>query len=414
MHERLAARILVAIVLLCSTCFDNAVAGGPILGARSTGMGTAFTAVADDPSAISVNPAGLVQISGTEVYGGLTFIIPSTEYRDSTGLNEKTEFQIFSPPHLYMVSGIDSNTLSFGLGIYSLYGIGGRKWDDNGLTRYSSTESFIATISFNPSIAWKVSPVLSVGAGLNYMVSRMNSGRKIDQSVFGAGDGEMKFKGTGDGWGYNFGILLTPGDNINLGMAYRSRIRVTHKGELEVNQIAPAIQPLFGGSCFRTDAETPSDFPEIVSLGIAYRPIKQWTLGLDFEWFGWSSFKEAEMKIEKEVPGANLTDSSAKLDWKDVWTVKAGTEYKISEEVALRAGYAYIETQVPEHTLNASTPDSNQHNFSLGIGYRMDKLKVDIFYMAGFFEDRKVENKMQNGTYENFNHYFGFSVGKKF
>jgi hypothetical protein len=44
----------------------------------------------------------------------------------------------------------------------------------------------------------------------------------------------------------------------------------------------------------------------------------------------------------------------------------------------------------------------------------MDKLKVDIFYMAGFFEDRKVENKMQNGTYENFNHYFGFSVGKKF
>jgi long-chain fatty acid transport protein len=246
------------------------------------------------------------------------------------------------------------------------------------------------------------------------MLSKTNSKRMIDQSLLGARDGDMKFEGMGGGWGYNFGILLTPDERWSLGFAYRSKIRVTHDGDLKLRHIAPAIQPLFGGSSYKTDAETPATFPDIVSFGIAYRPTKDWTFGLDFEWFGWSSFQDAELKMDDEVPEANFTDSSAPLDWKDIWTIKAGAEYKMNEKIAFRAGYAYIETQIPEHTIDATAPDGNQHNFSLGFGYRMDTLVMDFFYMAGFFEDRKVRNNLLSGTYENFNHYFGFSAGKKF
>jgi len=411
---RLGTAGVIVILINLSLCLPSASAGGPILGARSTGMGTAFTAVADDPSTIAVNPAGLTQLTGTEVYGGSTFIIPSTEYTSPSGRTEETEFQIFFPPHIYVVSDLKKDKLRFGFGIFSLYGIGGRKWDEDGLTRYSSTESFIATLSFNPVVAWKISPVLSVGAGVNYMLSRTNSKKMVDQSLLGARDGKMELEGIGDGWGYNFGILLTPDEHWSLGFAYRSKIRVTHEGDLEVKHIAPALQPMFGGSSFKTDAETPATFPDIVSFGIAYRPTKDWTLGLDFEWFGWSSFQDAELKIDDEVPEANFTDTSAPLDWKDIWTIKAGAEYKMNEKIALRAGYAYIETQIPEHTLDATAPDGNQHNFSLGLGYRMNTVVMDFFYMAGFFEDRKVRNNLLSGTYENFNHYFGFSVGKKF
>jgi long-chain fatty acid transport protein len=377
-------------------------------------MGTAFTAVADDPSTISVNPAGLTQLSGTEVYGGTTFIIPSTEYTSPTGQTEQTKSQIFFPPHLYVVSDLSKEDLRFGLGIFSLYGIGGRKWDKDGLTRYSSTESFIATLSLNPTIAWRVSPTLSIGAGVDYMLSRTKSKRMTDQSFFGAGDGKMMLKGMGDGWGYNLGILFAPDERWSLGFAYRSKIRVTHEGKLELKHIAPQLQPLFDGDSFKTDAENPVTFPEIVSLGIAYRPTKNWIIGLDLEWFGWSSFKNAKLDLEHEVPEANFTDSSVPLDWKDVWTIKVGAEYKMNEKISIRAGYAYIETQVPEHTLDASAPDSNQHNFSVGFGYRIKTMVMDFFYMAGFFEDRKVKNTVLSGTYENFNHYFGFSIGKKF
>jgi long-chain fatty acid transport protein len=403
---------VIVFIFVMLTC--PAFAGGPILGARSTGMGTAFTAVADDPSTISVNPAGLTQLTGTEIYGGTTFIIPFTEYTNQAGQSEETKSQVFFPPHMYVVSDMKTENLRFGLGIFSLYGIGGRKWDENGLTRYSSTESFIATLSINPTIAWRVWRTLSIGAGVDYMLSQTRSKRMMDQSLFGARDGEMTLKGTGDGWGYNLGILFTPAEQWSFGVAYRSKIKVTHKEELELKHIAPQLQPLFGGASFKTDAETPMTFPEIVSLGVAYRPAKDWTLGLDLEWFGWSSFKNAKLNLDHEVPEANFTDSSAPLDWKDIWTIKAGTEYRMNEKVSLRAGYAYIKTQVPDHTLDASAPESDQHNFSVGFGYHMKTMVMDFFYMVGFFEDRKVKNNILSGTYENFNHYFGFSIGKRF
>lgn len=59
--------IVIALLLLP----DLAFAGGPVHGAKGSAMGTAFVAVSDDPSAIAYNPAGLTQLSGTNIYGGL-------------------------------------------------------------------------------------------------------------------------------------------------------------------------------------------------------------------------------------------------------------------------------------------------------------------------------------------------------
>jgi long-chain fatty acid transport protein len=90
MNENPSGKIFITILFLLFLAIpDIASAGGPILGARSTGMGTAFTAVADDPSTIAVNPAGLTQLKGTELYGGTTFIIPSTEYTSQQAIPKK-------------------------------------------------------------------------------------------------------------------------------------------------------------------------------------------------------------------------------------------------------------------------------------------------------------------------------------
>ncbi len=74
--------------------------GGPVHGAKAAAMGTAFVGVADDPSAIASNPAGITQSQGTNVYGGVTAVIPSTTYTSPSGEEEKTDFQVSFPPHL--------------------------------------------------------------------------------------------------------------------------------------------------------------------------------------------------------------------------------------------------------------------------------------------------------------------------
>ena len=389
-------------------------AGGPVQGAKASSMGTAFVAIADDPSAIAHNPAGLTQLTGTNIYGGNTFVIPSTTYKNLSGRSEDTDFQIFFPPHLYVVSDLGMKDMRFGIGIYSPFGIGGRKWDENGLTRYSSVENTIATLSINPTFAYQVLPTLSVGGGVTYMISKTEAEKLVDQSSLGAEDGKLRLEGLGGGWGYNFGILYIPHEKISIGLAYRSRIKVTHEGDIELKNIAPALQPLFDGSSFKTDIETTTTFPELISFGIAFRPDEKWTLAIEFEYGGWSTFDNSELKLEDEVPEANFTDSSTPLDWNDAWIAKIGADYKINDKLSIRGGYAYVETMAPEHTLDAGNPDSDHHNFCIGLGYKIKSLVLDFFYIADIYEDRSVSNNILSGEYENFAHYFGFSVGKRF
>lgn len=385
--------------------------GGPVHGAKAAGMGTSFIAVADDPSAILHNPAGLTQVKGTNVYGGNTLLFPTTTYDSPAGEREETEFQVFYPPHFYVSSDLGKENMVFGLGMHTPFGIGGRKWSDTGLTRYLSIESFTGTFTVNPTVAWQVLPNLSVAAGIDYMGAISRAEVRIDQSTLGASDAEQEVDGLGFGWGYNLGLLYFINDMISLGIAYRSEIEIDQSGETTISSIAPALQPLFGGSEFTTDVDTTSVFPQIVSIGIAIRTSDSFTLAFEAEWLEWSSFDEITFDYEDEVPAAGFTDVTMTLDWQDIWLLKAGADYKINERLSLRCGYTYVETPVPDHTLAPSNPDSDQHNFSIGAGYTAGKWTVDIFYNAGFFEDRNVDNEILSGEYENFIHYAGLSVG---
>ena len=65
--------VLLVLLFTASTSF----AAGfrlPEAGAKAMGMGFAFTAQADDPSAIYFNPAGLTQLKGQNVMVGVTYV----------------------------------------------------------------------------------------------------------------------------------------------------------------------------------------------------------------------------------------------------------------------------------------------------------------------------------------------------
>jgi long-chain fatty acid transport protein len=389
-------------------------AGAPVLGAKAAGMGTAFVAVADDPSAIAYNPAGLAGFRGTHIYGGATAVIPSSKYESPSGDSEESEFQVFFPPHLYVSSDLHSEDLAVGLGIFSPFGIGGLKWSDTGLTRYASTESLIATLAVNPAVAYRVSPSLSVGFGVFYMYGLNSAERMVNQSAVGAGDARYRLEADGGGFGFNLGLLVTPCEALSLGFAYRSRTNVDQSGTVKVRNIAPALQPLFGGSRFKTDVETTLHFPEDATAGVAFRPTERLTLTADVEWVNWSRFSRYDLDFEHEVPAAGFTDVSIPLDWHDSWLFKAGGEYKINPSYALRFGYAYVTTPVPEHTLSPDNPNADQHNLCIGFGYASNGLVVDAFYNPDFFVGRKVHNSILSGKYESFAQYVGLSVGYGF
>jgi long-chain fatty acid transport protein len=386
----------------------------PTQGARAAGMGGALTAVAGDPSAIAFNPAGLTQLKLTNIYGGLSALTLRSTFEDPQGGSEETRSQIFFAPHLYFCSDFGIKNTQFGFGIFSPFGIGGRKWPESGITRYVSTESLIATVVVNPTIAFQPWPGFSIGGGANYLFAQGTSKRKLDQSALGASDGSLEFEADGGGWGFNLGVLYFLSDNFSLGAAYRSRVKVEQKGKVTVQNIAPALQPLFGGGMYKTDAATTLRFPDLISAGLAFRPTKRWTIGIDVERLDWSQFSRIHIDLANEVPEAGLTDIYSDAGWKTSWRYKIGLEHLVTERFCLRGGYVYATSPVPAHTLSPDNPDSDNHNLSLGFGYKFKKIHVDTFYNITLFEDRQVVNPVLSGRYGNRIHTAGFSLWYNF
>jgi len=392
----------------------RSMAGGPVHGARAAGMGTAFVALADDPSAILFNPAGIASIRGTRVYGGNSVLTINTDFLDSAGRTEETDFNIFFPPHFYITTDLGRDNLAIGFGVYAPFGIGGRSWPLNGLTKFTSTRAEVATLSINPTVAIKLTPHIMVGAGFDYMKAYSLAEKMLDQGVFGSGDGKLRLVGDGGGIGFNAGAIIRL-KGLSIGLAYRSEIEVDIDGQLEMEAIAPPLQGVLGGPEFTTEARTRLAFPEIWSFGLAYALKKNLTITADYELVKWSGVNQTEVDLAIEVPAAGVTDGTTTLNWKDSNQIKAGFEYRPTSALAIRGGYAFISTFVPEHTLNAGNPDSNQHNVSIGLGYNLsEKTVLDLFYNAGFFEKRKINNSLLSGEYDSFIQYAGFSLGYTF
>lgn len=407
MPLRYVAVTLITCVFYASLAHGSA----PFHGAKAAGMNTAFTGLADDPAAILYNPAGIAQLDGTQLYGGGTALTLGSTYRNPSGQSVETQFKVFFVPHMFLTHRLHLNSMTVGLGIFAPFGIGGRKWPAGGPTRYSSIESSIGTVAVNPTLAIKLLPSLSIGVGFDYIMARNVADSAVDQSTSGAADARIYIKTKGDGWGYNLGLLYRADNTWSIGAAYRSSITVDQNGSFDMTNIAPAIQPLFGGSTFESPASGKLNFPEQVDLGIAYRPMQCWVLDVDIEWTGWSSFQRAELDLANKVPAAGLTDISVPLNWHDVWAYKIGGDFQVSDHLSLRAGYAFLNTPVPEATLSPANPDGNQHNFSVGIGWREGKWTIDGYYNLGIFVKRNVSNSILSGSYESHAHYLGVSVG---
>jgi len=154
-------------------------------GAKATGMGLAFAGIADDPSAIFYNPAGMAWQEHFSGQGGFTVLgrTPS----DFTGSNPYPgigqngsidDTQQFLLPHFYLVVPLTTE-LNFGLGLDAPYGLGLR-WNNPNTTwpgRFISQNAVIKTTDINPVFSYKLLPELSIAAGADYRFSGLELDR---------------------------------------------------------------------------------------------------------------------------------------------------------------------------------------------------------------------------------------------
>src|SRR5437016_2352095 len=358
----------------------DALAGGFAFnenGAAATGKATAFVGEANDPSALFYNPAGITQLPGTQVMIGASLVKLDSTFRSSTTV-ESTQLQDQFPvlPYVYIThrfKGWDER-LSIGLGIYTPFGIL-IDWPDNWQGRFATTDDHLRVTVYNPTIAFQATPKLSLAVGLDIA----DVGAGFEQK-FNVGTGESKARVHGldsHPIGWNVGALYHITDTTSAGIQFRSELQAKLDGEAEFSGPAAAQSGgLFANTGFRTSIKLA---PRLVA-GISTKVIPRWTINADIEWQGWRTVgsipKTFNDTADSAVPQSALNQRNL-TNWENSMVYKIGAEYAATDRLALRGGYFYDESGIPDNTFNPTIPNANLHAFTVGFGYKWPRVVVD-------------------------------------
>jgi long-chain fatty acid transport protein len=269
----------------------------------------------------------------------------------------------------------------------------------------------------------------------------------------------MNMKADSTAWGYNFGILLKPTRNFKVGFNYRSPFTLEFKdGDIDLSDISqanrtPLVGPggpgtaslstnAFGGATsFSGTGKTTLSLPATATVGVAYTAGRL-TLEADADWTFWSSYKSLDIQrptvnatvytgLAPPFPPTTtspvLRSTSTPKEWKDVCALRVGAEYRVTDPLALRAGFVYDPTPVPANTMSPDLPDADRLNYMVGVGYKIGPWTIDTAFMYIDKKDRTVNNQSVppisstgtpgsgfNGTWTGDAWLAGLDVGYKF
>jgi long-chain fatty acid transport protein len=358
--------------------------------ARATGLGGAFTGIADDPSAIYFNGAGITQLDGTAFLAGTTLIAPISSFRGVyPSIDEyKMKKQIFFPSYFYATHKIN-NKLWVGLGFNSPYGLG-TQWDDNWAGRNLAIETSVKTFVFYPTIAYKVLDNLSVSAALNYAFASVKITRKTPQTPF-AGEAYVNLEGTDNtSFGYNLGVLYKPTDKLSIGISYRSQMEYNFDGTATTTGAQELIDAKkLPNSKISADLTTPVN----ITVGAAYKVTPELQISADFQYVGWSSYDT--LKVNFNDP--SYSDIASPRVYENSYLLRLGAEYKVNESLSAQAGIQFDKNPVKPDYLNPSLVDADRLGLSIGLGYKITKnMGANLAYLLMRGAQTTVSNSTQN------------------
>lgn len=415
-----------SIAMLLTLAIGQAHAAGfALIEQSASGLGNAYAgagASAQDASTIFYNPAGLMYLQGNQFVAAGHIIEPTAEFSGSatnplsapiSGGNGGDAGATGLVPNLYYSRQLPKGFV-FGLGINAPFGLK-TEYDSNWVGRYHAIKSELKTININPAIAYKASPNLSVGVGINAQYIDATLTQAVNQflacaSVLGAGAcgalagaPDMTAEVKGDDWsfGYNFGLMYDVAQGTRIGFSYRSKIDQKLEGDASFAGANAIFTPF--GLFVPTTVKADVTLPESASLSLYHEINNQWSLLADATWTHWSRFQELRIDFASNQP-----DSVTVEDWNNSMRYSLGVNYRHNSTWLLRAGVAFDEEPIPdaEHR-TPRIPGNDRTWLAIGANYAFSPaLSLDVAYAHLFVDDTRINNTSATagnitGTYDN-------------
>ncbi|MHB1214367.1 MAG: OmpP1/FadL family transporter [Thiobacillus sp.] len=351
-------------------------AGFALIEQNASGLGNAYAgqaAAAADASTIFFNPAGMTYLPDRQVVLVGHLIKPEARFSgtvspDIGGGNGGDAGGLALVPNAYFAFRLTPD-VHLGLGVNAPFGLK-TEYDSTWAGRTQAIKSELKTVNLNPSIAWKASESLSLGAGLSIQYAEAT----LSNSANGAGIATVH--GDDYGWGFNLGLLWQPSAATRVGVAYRSEVEQKLKGGVDFSVATIANGPVTADITL----------PDSASLSLFHELSPKWDLLADVTWTGWSDFDELRI-VRNGGVGLGLTEEN----WSDNYRYSLGANYHLSDRVILRGGVAFDETPVSDAFRTARIPDGDHTWIALGAQYKLSPHSaIDVGYTHLFIKNARI------------------------
>jgi len=367
--------------------------------AKALGQSNAVVAQADEPAAISYNPAGITDLPGFQFQSDVSLISSFTYYKSSIQPNTTSSGTIVPVPTGYMTLNpgpILDDRIAFGVGSDSPFGLSNKYDGGSGIVRYTGWVNYLKMYTIKPTVSFKIFDWLSIGGGpvwyrvMDYGGIQAYPNRLI---VATSPDGQVRLNLAGNHWGWQMGILAKPHKMHQFGFYFRSPVVIQTRGLAKVENSSFTT-----GGRFETGVDEKLPLPLNFTFAYAFKPNDRTTLETDFGYTKWSIFKRAN--VNHNPTNVSVNDNTiltaigpADKDYSNGFSAHLGGNYKFTDRFTLLGGTLFYWKVVPKDHFIPAIPDSHRLAFSIGTNYKISKyLVADLSYFTWFVLHRKIDN----------------------
>jgi long-chain fatty acid transport protein len=468
-----------ALVLFAATPTLLGAQGFGIYEQGTCAMGRAGAGVAapcSDGSAMFFNPAGLAGLTGGRATIGVTLLDVHGGFTDDVFQQKaKLEDPLLAIPQIYVSYGPTSK-LALGLGVFAPYGLQ-TQWPLSFDGRFAGYKNIVRSIYVQPTVAYQVSPRLSVGGGLDIVRGKVELNQRLDLanapvpvagvppgttfSQFGIAPGtdfaNTHLEATKTTVAAHFGAIVKATEKLSFGARFLTQAKFDYSGTAAFNQVPtglivpatvivgpdtiPAGCPIdnllaapvaacrnIGFNVFNTvfrsqPVTTTITNPSQVALGVAYKVATGWTLLGDYQRTWWKQFAVLNLSFPQDVSG--LLSRTLYENYLNTNGVRFGAEWVRDAKWTFRGGYLYHSGAAPAETVTPLLPEGQRNEFTLGTTVKLAAaLSADLAYQYIRQNDRRGRTReplvgaattgLNNGLYNFYAHLFGVSLSYAF
>ncbi|HEX9104035.1 MAG TPA: outer membrane protein transport protein [Polyangia bacterium] len=360
-----------------------------VVGARAIGIGGGYTAIADDPTAVWHNPAGTALYGDNAFYLGAELVLLNRMYTPDAqsplgqaGITSKISEN--TGPTFIPVIGASTRfgfgksaptRFAFSILAYDAYG-GSISYNPTDITKTDSTgakrvvgisSTQITDFELTPALAYQVSDLLTVGAGLRIGINNFTV--NDTESAFSA-----NLSGSGVGIGGLLGVMLRPHRLVQIGAVYRTPLSasISGNGPLTVS-----------GTTSQKDFSLNVSWPQSAGLGVTVFPHRRILATVQADWTAWSSIQKLALDIGGLV-------QAREMRYMDTYAIHAGVQGVITRFLLVRVGGALDSNAIPDRTVRRENQDALKGTVAAGLGLHLWKIFLDAAFEVVVPTDGRV------------------------